>query len=172
VRRRAATSPGWNSVATRWLEGLEEETARVYGAVMRRMAESVGDPFLAEESELAKFVRRSSGSLAMRRRCVSAIHSFYRFALDEDAITRDPSRNVYLRRIDRRSNADLLKSVGSKNGEETLSELIADAVEIHRFRWTSEAGREMLRRMAGLLRRCSDDKELLRLLRAKFSAHK
>jgi len=103
----------------------------------------------------------------MRKRAVSALHSFFSVALDLGAIDVDPSRRIKLRLMDREENVSLLKAAGISPNAKWLD--IAARIAARAGRRT-EADRELERRLVVRLRKCRTREALQLALRESVAA--
>src|SRR5487761_2579133 len=93
----------FRAVLDSWLSTLPEETAKAYGRMLRALAARGRSPLVIGREEITEYVH-SETSTKMKQRAVSAVHSFYGYALDREKIKSDPSRRVSLRRLEFISN--------------------------------------------------------------------
>jgi hypothetical protein len=152
-------------VYSTWICGLPNETAKAYGGALCRAQKACRmRNFLAvTEKQLREHVS-GIASLAMQRRTVSALHSFFSCALDVGAIRVDPSRRIKLRFLTRESNAALLSRAGYQSNV-TWGEIVHHASV--RGRKSSDAVEELQRRLIARLRKCHVPGELRYALREK-----
>ncbi|MHB8355454.1 MAG: hypothetical protein ACYDDQ_02050 [Vulcanimicrobiaceae bacterium] len=143
---------------------MPDETARAYGRIVRDISDAYRNPLLLNERDVIKYVQ-SKNSLAMKRRAVSALHSFYAFALDSNSIESDPSRRVSLRRISYVSNADLLVRLHYTNAL-TWGQLLNNLAKAEpgQFRVRDE----ILRRAVVRMRKCRTASDLAEAVRERI----
>lgn len=147
-----------------WISTLRGDTARTYGAVLRALS-SEHNPLLCSSARLERFVK-GAATMRMRQRRVSAMHRFYRYALNEGLIDKDPSRNIYLRNLGRPSTAELLHQIGAGN-DIAVCDLLKDHMRGRRLRWASEAGKELLNRLYGKISTATSPANLIAALRSR-----
>ena len=122
------------------------------------------NPLRVSDAELRLFVLEAS-TVLMQRRTISALHSFYRYALDEGLLMHDPSRNLYVRTLAADTNEDLLKALALSR-DVTWGGILTAATRGPAARWRGKAGAEILRRALARLRRCRTGNDVLAVLTA------
>lgn len=163
-----------------WLISLTPHSSVAYGGVIVRLRRSVGEGRLlvVTDAALIDFVMSQSRE-SMRRRAVAAIHSFYRFAEKHGHVDRDPSRDIYLKKLRQPNAADVvlkLRTTGIRQSMWRYADYLAKlsnprasgGLEIE-----SLNNRDRLTLLISVihrLSRCKSESDLRKLLRRRLDA--
>ncbi|MHB8355133.1 MAG: hypothetical protein ACYDDQ_00380 [Vulcanimicrobiaceae bacterium] len=153
----------FHAIYRAWHDRLPDETAKAYGGMVRLADKSCGvtNFLFVTEAALWDYVK-SIDNVSMQRRAVSALHSFFNFALDAEALDRDPSRRINLRLLSREDSLALLERI-NYTGETTWGDIIKNVAS--RLHGRSEAAKELERRLMVRLRKCRTSADLRNVLR-------
>ncbi len=91
-----------DSIIEEWNTTLSGPTALAYRGSLNLLRRSIGDDrVLSTTSDELRSFLESVRADSMRRRAVSAIHSFYAFAEERKYLRKDPSQRLYVKRLKR-----------------------------------------------------------------------
>lgn len=156
----------FEDVQRKWLDELSYETARAYGGALLRAKKlcPAGD-FLKVDEPALKSAILNVASVAMKRRIVSALHSFFAYALDVGAVPSDPSRRIKLRILGSLDSGELLKASGLR-AQATWGDVLRLTLG---SRAGTTAADDLFRRLMVRLRRCQTPASLRSMLRKRVA---
>lgn len=178
VRHQPSKRTRASRIVDAWLETLSLHASTAYGGVIARLRKAVGDGRLLTISDraLLDFVSKQSPE-SMQRRAVAALHSFYRFAEKHRYLDRDPSRDIFVKRLPRHNVAEVLRKLSAAGFQrqpwrhaEYLRALSSDrSVEDGELESLNISDRQtMFNTVMHRLKRCKNESDLRSLLRSRI----